>query len=174
MAGYISKDGLAFSRVCEQICFNYLGFLTGVTGWFHTMEQNPELNEIDFHFFDTKNRTGEIELKNRSIPVDRYQTLYIEPNKLAALKNSKSKKKWYLNFCENSKEKFWICDVEKLPTNLVSKLEEVRQLYETGTKKEIKIHIPIQYGKYYEYYQPFNKYIELDYDSETKKFKRLW
>lgn len=174
MAGLITTQSLAFSRKCENICNENFAFLTGVTTWFLGVTGKTEFSTTDYLFFDAKQRSGTIELKTRKIVVDKYSYLFIEPDKLAALKNSQTQKKWYINFTENSKKKFWICDVDKLPSNLkIKKNVEIKKQYDNNDYKvEDRVLIPINCGKYYEYNELTEKYEKKEYNEITCKFNR--
>jgi len=169
----------------ESICNANLSFLTGQTGclWFSTMTGNPEKSRIDYNFTTnnkTGNQTGKLELKTRKCRVDQYSfgnkisTVYIEPDKFTALKDSKTDKKWYLNFFENDKNKFWMVDIDQFEENelesfLVEKLWD--NAHEEYTS-DYRLLIPINKGKYYEFNHLTNAYEEKTYNEITKKFNR--
>jgi hypothetical protein len=166
------------NKICdsyEAICTYNLSQITGVTGcrWFSTVTENPQKNRIDYNFTNGC-KTGKLEIKTRSCLVDDYPTIYIEPDKFIALKNSTTDFKWYLNFMENTKDKFWICDISKLEQKEL-KTKLVERIWDRATKTyktEYRLLIPINKGVYLEFDQEQNKYVKLELDERTKKYIR--
>lgn len=177
------------NQICdkfENICTKNLSFLTGATGcrWFSTVTANPAKNNIDYNFTSNKNDkhlTGKLELKTRSCKVDefqdkdkRYPTIYIEPSKFKALKDAPTNLKWYLNFFENSKDKFWICDISKL-VECELELKLVEKIWDYATKSyktDYRLLIPINKGLYFEFNYEENMYQKKTLNELTKKYIR--
>lgn len=185
----IEKYSNESNQICdryENICTNNLAFLTGATGarWFSTCTANPSKNNIDYNFISnekTGKLTGKLELKTRKYKVDEfkdkedvYPTIYIEISKFQALKSSKTIFKWYLNFFENSKEKFWLCDIDNLNESDL-RIKLVEKLWDNATKSyktEYRLCIPIIKGVYFEFNYDENKYIKKELNERTKRYIR--
>ena len=164
---------IAFAAKTEGICDAYMNYLTGhtQTQWFTSLTKSPLNNRTDYKSIDSKYRRVTIELKNRDITINQYNSIMIEPDKFSALCQTGSTSEltdcsWYLNFMDNDKTKFWIVDIKKIMhKNIFLKKDVLITNKELGAEysyKEDRLLIPKMYGHYYEL------------DNITNKYKQLW
>jgi len=170
MAGRKNEKTIEYAAITEQICDDFFAILTGCTGWFNSVMKSPVNNRTDYKSIDSKFRSVTIELKNRNIKISDYSTFLIEPDKFTALCQTGSTSdftncSWYINFLENTPDKFWIVDIKKamykpiyLKKNMKITLPELGTNY---TYYADRLLIPKYYGHYYELDKTTNKYIKI-------------
>lgn len=163
---------IAYAAKTENICDSYLMYLTGHTTsqWFTSLTKSPLNNRTDYKSIDTRYRSVTIELKNRSISIDAFDTLMIETEKFSALcqtgnTTELTDKSWYINFMDNSCEKFWIVDIKsimhkKIGYNPKAKIK-IPELGEKYTYYAARYYINKYYGHYYELNKLTNKYVQI-------------
>jgi len=175
----LTNDEIEYGRACEAICTANLAFLTGTTGarFFESVTSNKEFERIDYSFIANQKqgyKKGVLELKTREININKYPALFIEPDKLTALQNAKADLKWYINFLDNQKTKFWICDISTLNRDELELKPDVKIWIKTlkQYKYEDRLLIPIEKGSYYCYDYELNKYVKREFDEKYKRFTK--
>lgn len=161
------NNTIDFARKSENICDNYLMFMTGHTQnqWFKSFKKEKENNRTDYSSIDIKDRSLTVELKTRNINIDKYQDIMIEPDKFAALTGATTDKSIYINFLGSEKE-FIIFDIKEI-------------MY-FPIRKEIDIKVKNkELGKDYDYTTNrlfLNKNLGHYYklDEETNQYKKIW
>lgn len=108
-------DWAYFERM-EIEDFNKLKEINYDLKWFTELERNTLLDRIDIEAKDRKGRRVNIELKSRIIPIDKYDTIFIEEDKY-----NNMMRKWenegviplYINFFNGGIVGVW--DLRKFP-----------------------------------------------------------
>lgn len=108
-------DWAYFDRM-EIEDFNKLKEINNDLKWFTELERNTLFDRIDIGAKDRKGRRVNIELKTRIIPIDKYETIFIEEDKYKHLV-----RKWqndgviplYINFFNGGIVGVW--DLRKFP-----------------------------------------------------------
>lgn len=146
----------------EKICDYNFSILTGSTGWFSVVVKNPDASTTDYKSIDSRFRTVTIELKTRDITIDQYDSIMIECKKFDVLTGATSEKSWFINFLENSPDKFWICDIKSIMYQPISRKDNMKiknkNLGDKYTYTGDRLFIPKLYGNYYEMDKQLNKY----------------
>lgn len=148
-----------YCNTTEDICDVYFNLLNNAIKMFEKIEKQPNKSRIDYIVSRNNNKEIYVELKNRKISIFKYDTIFIEPKKFEIL-NEKNKS-YYINFLENSWNKFWICDIKKLNIDELLLQKNVYIRHPLINKIEDRLLIPITKGQYYEF------------DIEKNKLKRI-
>lgn len=126
----------------------YLQRFNDLTHTWITLERNGHFNRIDF----TADNEYAIELKTRNFPIDKYDTIFIEPDKYKALIDS-NLIPIYINFFEDS-DSLAIFNLHDIPDPKT--IEPT--IYNPGKK---------QYQKVVRYLLPLNKATKYKFNGQT-------
>ena len=156
------SNTIRFARKSEKKCDEYFSIVTGITGWFQSVTKMEENNRTDYSGITKDNRTITIELKNRDISINQYDTIMIEPDKFCSLTAATTNCSWYINFLESSYNKFWIVDAKSVTENQIQIKRNVKitnpELGENYSYNEDRFYIPTSCGRYYEYNTTNNRF----------------
>lgn len=129
--------------------------------WFTKMERQGHFSRIDWLCVDTKNRNCSVELKTRFVDINKFDTIFIEPDKYQCMINKYNNEGYiplYINFMQDA-DHVAVFDLRKFNKNNTETISKI--ILDKGdnqVKKVDRMLLPVRQCSYYEFEN--NKYIK--------------